>query len=466
MLVHKEFLQRQWVGRIERFLPNARVGMVREKTCDFEGKDIVVAMMQSLALTTEDPDRYPRELYDWPGLIVVDETHRVGAPTWAPIPTMFPAAFRLGLTATPRRKDGADDVFWWHIGEILFRAEKVMPKPHVRVIQVPKDKENTPAIVKRPGISPSVVTNVLVKLRKRNQRVIEEILKAIDSPSGRKVMVLSERLEHLRRMEKAVTKLRPEATTSFYVGEWFTGEKSPVLKPKSWEMDEEGRKKAILTIYRTLSRRKWETGDGKPVSGGLIETVKVEDEEGNTEKVKLHRVVVLGRTLNAIRGLVGSDAFEDDDPTLFTLEDLSDDELFQLAREFKIAQKAKEKKRVLTEEELFEAEKARVIFATYQMCSEGVDLPAVDTLVLASPIGDCEQAVGRARRECVPVAHGGTKTPEDCRHFCEWRHEGCTGKPTPIVADIVDLGISMAEKRADYRDRYYRKSKFKIATGS
>jgi superfamily II DNA or RNA helicase len=466
VLVHKEFLQRQWMHRIEKFLPNARVGIVREKRCEFAGYDIAVAMMQSLALTSDNPNRYPAELYDWPGFVVVDETHRVGAPTWSPVPTMFPAAYRIGLTATPRRKDGADKVFWWHIGEIIFKAVKVMPKPHVRIIVVETSRNDMPDIVRRNGISPSVVVNVLVKLRKRNQRVIQEIVGALKAPTGRKIMVLSERLDHLRRLEKSVTSI-VDVTTSFYVGEWFTGEKTPVLKPKSWKMDEAGRKLAILTLYRSLSRRKWQASNGDPVAGGVIEEVKSKDEAGKRVITKLHKVLVLGRTVNAIRGLVDSESFPDDDPTLVTLQDLSDDEIFQLAREFKIAQKANEKKRPMTEEELYEAEGARVIFATYQMCSEGVDLPPVDTLVLASPISDAEQAIGRIRRECLPLAISETgKTPQECEHFCPWRAEGCKGKAEPIVADVVDLGVPMAVRRSGYRSDFYRESRFKVRTGA
>ena len=31
---------------------------------------------------------------------------------------MFPSRYRLGVTATPRRADGLERVFFWHIGNI------------------------------------------------------------------------------------------------------------------------------------------------------------------------------------------------------------------------------------------------------------------------------------------------------------------------------------------------------------
>jgi len=453
ILVHKEFLLKQWVRRIEQFMPEAEVGIVQGGKCDIEGKDIVLGMMQSLAL--EDGTRYPPELYTWPGFLIIDETHRVGAQTWAPIPAQFNAAYRLGLTATPRRKDGADKVFWWHLGEVAYRAKKVMPKPHVRIIQVPVG-EKSPDILRRPDTSPAIIMNVLVKMTRRNRRVVREIVKCLEAPSGRKVMVLSERLEHLRELS---TMLKSElgagwtdVPMGFYVGEWFTGETEPALKKGQWEMDEEGRAAAILTIYRSLSRRKLKDAEGNKLSAGDI----LVDEE---TKEKTHLVGLFGTTVNALRGLVGSEAFDDDTLVPVVLQTLTDEEIFQLAREFKIRQKSKEKKKTQTDDDLYEAEQARVIFATYQMCSEGVDLPAVDTLVLASPVADVEQAVGRSRRECLPE-------PGKCAHYCRWRAGVCKGKPNPIVADLVDVGVPLATRRRQYREDYYSDSGFKVATGS
>ena len=50
-------------------------------------------------------------------------------------------------------------------------------------------------------------------------------------------------------------------------------------------------------------------------------------------------------------------------------------------------------------EKLQEANKKRVIFATYQIASEGYDNPELDTLIFASPKTKIEQAVGRILRK-------------------------------------------------------------------
>lgn len=50
-------------------------------------------------------------------------------------------------------------------------------------------------------------------------------------------------------------------------------------------------------------------------------------------------------------------------------------------------------------EELKKSNECRIIVATYQMASEGYDNPELDTLILASPKGNVEQAVGRILRK-------------------------------------------------------------------
>jgi superfamily II DNA or RNA helicase len=67
VIVHKTFLQDQWMERISQFT-NAKVGIIRQKHVDVENKDIVVGMLQSIAMRDYDP-----ELLKQFGLVIVDE---------------------------------------------------------------------------------------------------------------------------------------------------------------------------------------------------------------------------------------------------------------------------------------------------------------------------------------------------------------------------------------------------------
>ena len=57
-LFHKEFLMRQWIERINEFLPGARIGKIQGEIADIENKDIVIGMLQSLSMKD-----YPNSLF-------------------------------------------------------------------------------------------------------------------------------------------------------------------------------------------------------------------------------------------------------------------------------------------------------------------------------------------------------------------------------------------------------------------
>jgi superfamily II DNA or RNA helicase len=68
IICHKEFLLNQWRERIMEFIPTASVGLIKAKTIKTKGCDIVLASLQSLA--TKD---YDSEIFEDFGLVVVDE---------------------------------------------------------------------------------------------------------------------------------------------------------------------------------------------------------------------------------------------------------------------------------------------------------------------------------------------------------------------------------------------------------
>jgi superfamily II DNA or RNA helicase len=91
-------LLRQWRrGLIERAgLPEELVGVVGGG----ERRSAPVTVI------TYDSAAMPRRRLDGYGLLIVDEVHHLPAPTYRAIASKVSAPFRLGLSATPERKDG------------------------------------------------------------------------------------------------------------------------------------------------------------------------------------------------------------------------------------------------------------------------------------------------------------------------------------------------------------------------
>lgn len=153
--------------------------------------------------------------------VVVHNCHRLGADTWSRASTKFNARWRIGVSATPRRKDGAEAVFFHQIGPVIYLSEEQRLKPKVR--RVWTDFK----LVQTPTLNPEIISkNVLLKFlcgnAARNKLIVEQLVLAV--VAGRKPIVLSERLNHLDLLE-ALFKQQwktgqtvPVPSTGFYVG--------------------------------------------------------------------------------------------------------------------------------------------------------------------------------------------------------------------------------------------------------
>lgn len=78
--------------------------------------------VQAITVTTYDSFHLHAPRYgDRFGLIVFDECHHLGAPSYLDAASAMIAPFRLGLTATPERQDGRDRLLDSAVGPIAYR---------------------------------------------------------------------------------------------------------------------------------------------------------------------------------------------------------------------------------------------------------------------------------------------------------------------------------------------------------
>ena len=86
--------------------------------------------------------------------------------------------------------------------------------------------------------------------------------------------------------------------------------------------------------------------------------------------------------------------------------------------------------------DLKKSESCRVLLGTYPMANEGLDIPSLNGLVLATPKSDIIQTVGR---------------------ICRIKHENIQ----PLIIDLVD-NFSVFEKQGKKRLDVYRKNKYEV----
>lgn len=215
VLVHKVFLLNQWRDNIKKFT-GEDIGIVRGDTWHWKDRKVVVATLQTLY---SQRDRIPKDFLNHFGLIISDECHRVSAPTWSHVITMFPARRRWGLTATPERADGLEIIFHAHMGDIVARIEGTELTPQVYIVETGcfyKASDYYNRWNNRPNM-PKLIT-LLTMDEKRNRRILRLLLDA--ASSGRKIIVLTDRVAHAEFLKKSfeLNAAELDVETSLFVG--------------------------------------------------------------------------------------------------------------------------------------------------------------------------------------------------------------------------------------------------------
>jgi len=194
ILVHRTELLRQWRERMSTFLalPAGAPGAVGGGRNELSG-EIDIAVIQSLSRREELVallDRY--------GQIIVDECHHLPAFSFESILRRSNARYVAGLTATPRRRDGHQPIIFMQCGPIRYRARTSETAPaHLEV---------RPKALPAPAIPPDApiqsVFRILANDATRNRRIAADVLAAYRE--GRKVLVLTERTDHLSLLREAL----------------------------------------------------------------------------------------------------------------------------------------------------------------------------------------------------------------------------------------------------------------------
>ncbi len=200
ILVHRTELLKQWQERLQTFLGVGKgvVGTVGGGKARPTGM-IDIAVMQSISRQGEvDP------LVENYGQVIVDECHHVGAVSFDAILKRSRARYVLGLTATPVRRDGQQPIIFMQCGPIRYTAAKPTGAPQDLTVS-PRTRF---ARIDLPGdVGIQDVFRYLANDPARTEAIAAEIRSAYEQ--GRKVLVLTERTEHLHALMASLGDLNP-----------------------------------------------------------------------------------------------------------------------------------------------------------------------------------------------------------------------------------------------------------------
>jgi hypothetical protein len=205
IIVNKIPLMNQWKSEINKFLPGTKVGILQgQKNINVQDCDIIIAMLQSMSKID-----YPDSLFDDIAICCTDECHNTGSKSFSKILFKLCSQYTIGLSATPKRSDGCEYVFKYHIGDIVYQSSikrQGLP-PILNIIKIDStDYKEITSVNKLTGQNQIQFTSMLselIQMSKRNTLILE-IIKDLIYRENRKILVLSDRRNHLQNLKKTL----------------------------------------------------------------------------------------------------------------------------------------------------------------------------------------------------------------------------------------------------------------------
>ena len=219
VIVHKTFLLNQWKERAEQFT-NAKVGIIQQNTIEIDGYDIVIAMLQSIA-----KEKYDKNIFNKFGMVIFDEAHHAPSQYFSKVLPIINCEITIGLSATPKRNDKLEKVLYWYFGDIMYKSKiKENDQVQVNIINYDIEHEKFQEFFLYTGdVNRAKTINKITTIGRRNKYIIDTLCQILSTE--RKVLILSDRLEHLKLLKSRLD-LREITTSDYYIG----GMKQNLLK--------------------------------------------------------------------------------------------------------------------------------------------------------------------------------------------------------------------------------------------
>jgi superfamily II DNA or RNA helicase len=223
IIVHKEFLMNQWIERINKYYPDAKIGKIQGQIIDIEGKDIVLGMLQSLSMKD-----YPASLFDSFGFTIIDEVHHISSEVFSCALFKLVTKYMLGLSATMDRSDGTTRVFKMFLGDVVYKQER--SKDEVVIVrgityQTNDDEFNELELDFRGKPASSKMLSKICNYNRRSEfilKVVEDMF--LENPK-QQIMIIASYRNILAYFFEAIN-FKKFATVGYYVG----GMKESALK--------------------------------------------------------------------------------------------------------------------------------------------------------------------------------------------------------------------------------------------
>ena len=390
VIVHKEFLMNQWIERIQQFLPDARIGRIQGPIVDTKDKDIVLCMLQSLI--SKD---YEQSLFDQFGFTIIDEVHHISSQSFSNSLFKVVTKYMLGLSATMERKDGTTNVFKMFLGNVIYKGEqKNEHTVEVRAItyKVNDEEFNETILDYRGKPQNSSMISKLCEYNRRTEFIIKILCDFISVDNVNNEIIS----QYKSDMDKSVPNCEICNKNNNYLIKNTCCDSVKYCMPCMENIENQ-----ILKNQR-------------PKCPNCKKVLKYEQnyiENPYVKPLEQTHTIIMAQNLNILHYMYKK----------FVCKNLANVGYYIGG---------------MNETELKKSEKKQIIFSSFSMCSEGLDIPTLNVEFLITPKTDIVQSVGRILR---------------AKHAFS----------DPIIYDFVDTH-DVFQRQWLKRKMYYKKQNYKI----
>lgn len=179
------------INKLEKNLGHPILGYANSLK-QFEDFDICLCSWQMF--NSKQGKRKLKDYRDYFGMVVVDEAHRASSAIFSKVVNTFNPEIRLGLTATPERKDEMHIIHDHAIGPVVITAQVKSLRCRINWLRTG---------YKIPSFENWVtMVNRLTQAPDRNDLIVKTIIK--DVKRGHSVIAVSCRVNHVKEMAKAI----------------------------------------------------------------------------------------------------------------------------------------------------------------------------------------------------------------------------------------------------------------------
>lgn len=211
---------------------------------DYETFQIILITYQQLIKDSKISRKRLRLLRKFYGALIIDEVHRSATPTFSKVLSRMTTRMRIGLSATPQRKDKREVLPYHFIGPVIAQTKAEALTPAISVHPTPstvktKSQFNGPAGWVR-------FTQFLARNNDRNMMIVDSVLR--DLNNGRNIAIPIMYKEHAAWLKKEIDFAYGSEICALFMG----GAKNAKLRKGIVDAARAGKVRVVIGVRKLI----------------------------------------------------------------------------------------------------------------------------------------------------------------------------------------------------------------------